>query len=140
MMRDTIRLVNSRDYSKIQIKAWLNADKIKKVKESINNPSKLVFVAIDDDGILGIASFNLKDKELGSLYIKYNCHEKGIGTKLLKYVERYAKNIGLKKLKLGSTITAFEFYKKHGYSTITRKHCVILDGVKIPCILMSKRL
>src|SRR3989338_2418262 len=83
MICSTIRIVNSGDYSKIQIKVWLNSNTTKKVKESIKNPNKLIFVATDYGGISGVASINLKENELGSLYIRHNIHKKGIGTMLL---------------------------------------------------------
>ncbi|MBI4452125.1 GNAT family N-acetyltransferase [Candidatus Woesearchaeota archaeon] len=140
LMCDTIRLVNSKNYSQNQIKVWVNSNTTTKIKESINNSNKLIFVATDNGKIAGVASLNLKEMELGSLYIKHNIHKKGIGTRLLEYIERYAKNNGFKKLKLGSTITALEFYKNNGYKTIRKNHYIILQGVKIQCILMSKRL
>src|SRR3989344_6903603 len=101
MMRNTIRLVNSRDYSKLQVKAWLKSDRIKSVKESLNNPDRMIFVATENGKIAGVASMNLKDRELGSLYIRHNIHKKGIGTRLLKYIEGFAKENGVKKLRLG---------------------------------------
>lgn len=137
---NTIKFVNSKNYSRNQIKAWLNSDTTAKIKESIKNSNKLIFIATDKSRIVGVASLNLKEKELGSLYVGYDIHKKGVGTMLLEYIERYAKNIGFKKLKLGSTVTALDFYKNNGYKTIRKNHYIILQGVKIPCILMSKRL
>ena len=58
----------------------------------------------------------------------------------MQYVEKYAKKKGFKELKLGSTITALDFYRNRGYKTIKKKYYVVLQSVRIPCILMSKRL
>ncbi len=138
--RDTIRLVNSKDYSADKIRAWMDADSIDKVKEKIVDKTKVTFVAVDRGVILGIASFSLKDGELGFLYVKHDIHKKGVGTKLMQYAERCAKEKGLKKLKLGSTITAVDFYSNLGYKTINKNHCIVVQGMKLPCILMSKRL
>ena len=140
VMRDTIKIVNSKDYSADKLNIWLNTNRITKIKERTKDTNKINFVAVIHNKVVGVASLYFKEKELGSLYVKHDTHEKGIGTKLLQYVEEYAKKKGLKELKLGSTITALDFYKNRGYKTTKKKHNVILQGVRIPCILMSKRL
>ena len=136
---DTIKYVNSKDYTQKQIEAWLVADRVGKVREKIQNKSKDVFVLIDNNKILGMASLSLEEDELSSLYVKHNIHGKGIGTKLLKYVENYLKKKGVKILKLHSTITAYKFYKNKGFKRI-KKAYHNMGGLKIPCILMKKIL
>lgn len=136
---DTIKYVNSKDYTQKQIKAWLVANRVGKVREKIKNKTKDVFVLIDKNKILGMASLSLEEDELSSLYVKYNIHSKGIGTKLLKYVENYSKKKGVKTLKLHSTITAYKFYKNKGFKKIKKTHHNT-SGLKIPCILMKKTL
>ncbi len=136
---DTIRYVNSKDYSASQIKAWLTSDRVSNVRNKIKHKKKDVFVIVDKDIILGMGSLSLEEDELSSLYIKHNVSRKGIGTKLLKYLEKYAKRKGVSTLKLNSSVTAYSFYKHRGYKGI-RKRYRIIKNVRIPYIFMSKRL
>ena len=136
---DTIKYMDSKDYNSKQIKAWLKINRTDEVKNKIKNKKKDLFVITNKNKIVGVGSLNINKKELGSLYVNYKIHRKGIGSKLLNYVEKYAKKKGIKNLRLFSTITAFDFYKNKGYKKI-RKSYHIINKVKIPCILMSKRL
>ena len=68
---------------------------------------------IIDNKIIG--TIYLQGNEIGGLFIKSDYINKGIGTKLLKFIEYYAKNKGIKKVKLFSTRTAYNFYLKQGY-------------------------
>ena len=136
---DTIKYMDSKDYNSKQIKAWLKINRTDEVKNKIKNKKKDIFVIINKNRIVGVGSLNINKKELGSLYVNYKIHRKGIGSKLLNYVEKYAKKKGIKNLRLFSTITAFDFYKNKGYKKI-RKSYHIISKVKIPCILMSKKL
>lgn len=137
---NTIKYANSKDYTTKEIKVWINANDIAKVKERIKNPDKVTFIILDNNKIVGTSTLNLKERELGSLYVKHNIHNKGIGTKLLEFVENFAKKKKFGRLVLGSTLTSLDFYKNRDYKIINKKHNVVLDGIKIPTIVMSKKL
>ncbi|MBI2559129.1 GNAT family N-acetyltransferase [Candidatus Woesearchaeota archaeon] len=140
IMCDTIKYSNSKDYTPNQIKVWLNTNNVAKVKERIKNPDKVTFIILDDNKIVGTSTLNLKERELGSLYVKHRVHSKGIGTKLLEFVENFAEKKKFEKLMLGSTLTSLGFYKNRGYKIINKKHNVVIDGIKIPTIVMSKKI
>jgi N-acetylglutamate synthase-like GNAT family acetyltransferase len=135
---NTIKYVNSKDYNKKQTTARL-VNRTKQIKELICDKNKDVFVILKNDKIIGSISLNLKENLLGTLYVKHNEVGKGIGKKLLKYAERYAKKKGTKYFQFDSTLTAYEFYKSQGYKTI-KKVDHISNKVNIPCIRMKKIL
>ncbi|MDO8647750.1 MAG: GNAT family N-acetyltransferase [Candidatus Diapherotrites archaeon] len=138
LLCNTIKTVNRKDYTARQIKAWLTRNDYKSIKNKILS-GRTIFVAINKSKIVGIIALFLNECKIGALYVKHTLHNQGIGTKLLNYAEKLAKRKGLKKLKLNSTKTAFEFYKSKGYKKI-RMASHTTNGVKTPTILMVKNL
>ncbi|MCX6803596.1 MAG: GNAT family N-acetyltransferase [Candidatus Diapherotrites archaeon] len=138
LMCKTIRRVNSRDHTKRQLRVWLarNSFSIIKSRYSIKRAS---FVAVLNNKIAGVGTLYLKSRLLSALYIRYDLQGRGIGSKLLSFLEKYAKKNGITRLKLHSTKTAFEFYKSKGYRRV-RGGNDIIKGVKIPIIIMTKKL
>ena len=137
IISDTIKYVNSKDYNKKQIKEWLTKNTVEKIKEKIQK--RIYFVAVENKKIVGIITLNKKDNQITGLYIKHNILGNGIGTKLLNHLEKYAKRQKIKKLKLWATLTAYEFYKSKDYKKI-RKINVLINKIKMPCVLMTKEI
>ena len=138
LVRETIRKVNSEDYTKKQVNAWVSSNKAKKMREFIAGKRK-VFVAVDKDKIIGMATWTQSENQVGALYVQKDRIGEGIGKKLYDRVEEEARKAGTKELKLYSTITAVPFYKKRGYKSVRKTH-VTMNKVKIPCVIMKKKL
>lgn len=94
------------------------------VEEIIKNFPKRekTYVAIEDNQVIGTAGLDrFKGDETGTKYIvltvfiKMENHHQGIGTMLIKEVEKHAKKIGAKQLIIMSSIYGCEFYRKLGY-------------------------
>ena len=134
---NTIRYVNSKDYTPKQIREWIPINRTARIRKLLKE-GKLYFVLIDNDVIVGVSSLMLKESELGSLYVHHKVHGKGYGGRLLGYVERYAKNHGIRTLRLHSTTTAYAFYRDNGYKRI-RKSSHRMGCADISCILMTKK-
>lgn len=117
MHRSTIRFVNSKDYPQKQIAVWSGRTSAKRFRNSINMFFR--FVAVDKSKIVGFGDFK-KDGELSGLYVHKDYQGKGVGYSLLKKIEKSARQKGIKKLFLFSTITAKDFYKNHGYKIIKK--------------------
>lgn len=76
-----------------------------------------VFVAIGSDGAL-MGTISLEETVLHSLFVEPSMRGKGIGAELVGYIERHALSKGHSELQLSSSLTALEFYKRHGYREI----------------------
>ena len=81
-----------------------------------NSKQRMVFVAVQDKRMLGTAS--LKDNIILTVFVDPKIHGNGIGSKLMDKVEDAARKNGYKYVKLPSSLTSFEFYKKRGYKRI----------------------
>lgn len=133
--RSTIRNVNSKDYTRKQIEVWSGRTSAKRFRD-INHRTAM-FVAVEDRKIIGFADY--KDNELLGLYIHKNYIRKGVGRKLILYLEYYAHRSGIKSLRCEATITAREFYRRMGYKTL-RKTTHNIKGQKLPVYVMRKSL
>lgn len=67
-----------------------------------------------------IGSVSLAKSEIKGVFVKYYYVRQGIGTKLINFIESYAKKQGIKKVHLWSAEKAKGFYKKLGYKLIRK--------------------
>lgn len=131
----TIDTLNSKDYSPETIKimkAWQNEESLKK-----KFTEGTYYLALDNTKVVGIGGL-VKD-EISTMFVLPNYGRQGIGRKILEMLEEKAKVLGIKKLSLGSTISAHEFYAKCGYKTIKRA-IHKLDGNDFEAYEMEKSL
>jgi GNAT superfamily N-acetyltransferase len=111
LIRKALVEVNSKDYSR---KIITNLCKIYSPKGLMDITKKRdIYVAVEGDKILGTAS--LQGDAIYGVFVNPRYHGKGIGTKLMNYVEKVAKRRGLKSVGLPASLTAYGFYKKLGY-------------------------
>ena len=138
VVRAAIKEVNSKDYTPRQIKAWLSHNTTKGYRESMKKGRRW-FVAVERGKIAGVARADSENETIKALYVNPRMHGKGIGKKLYLKMEKFLRAQGVKKLVVESTITAQKFYKKMGMKK-TGKRNVKMSGVKIPVVVMEKKI
>jgi N-acetylglutamate synthase-like GNAT family acetyltransferase len=93
------------------------------------------------DGIpigVGRVHFNSEtEAQIRSMAVEEEWRGKGIGSIVLKALEKIASEKGAKKVILQARENAFSFYKKNGYKIVKQSHT--LFGV-IPHLLMEKEI
>jgi len=136
MHHNTIKFVNSKDYPPKQIEVWSGRTSAKRFRDSIDVFFR--FVAVENKKIVGYGDFK-KDGELAGLYIHKDYQGKGTGYLILKKLEESAQQKGIKRFFLYSTITAKDFYKKHGYRVI-KEIKLPIKNQKLTVYNMSKFL
>jgi len=114
LIKHTLRQINSKDYSTEIIEKMC----IRFSKENIlqRASDRMMVLMIDNKKVIGTAS--LKNNIILSVFVDVNAHGKGIGTKLINYLEEIASKKGIKKVLIPSSITSVSFYKKLGYQII----------------------
>lgn len=138
LVRDTIKKVNAKDYTKEQINAWAPTNKTDAYRKMIKEGRK-IWVAVDKDEIIGMATLKPRENQVGGFYIKHDKIGRGIGKKLNERIEKEAKKEGITEITLYSTTTAIPFYQKRGYKKIRRSY-VEMNNVKVPVVIMKKKL
>lgn len=118
LIRNTILKVNSKHYPKKQMEFELTCYTASKIKSYFKD--KTIFCLLEKEKIIGVSILNFEEKTIESLYLNPKFLGKGLGIKLLLYVENYAKKEGIKKIILYPTDYAYEFYKKAGYKVIRK--------------------
>ena len=90
--------------------------------EYSENEFRNVLVYEENNVIAGVLVYLLiyDRAEIEYIVVKDEYKNKGIGSKLLKYIEKDIKNITLEVRE--SNTAAINFYKKNGYSIVSTRH------------------
>ena len=96
--------------------------------------TNLVWVIEIQNNIEGVGYIKIieKDEErfvyLHALYLTPAALGKGLGSKLTEIMIGKAKSLNIDEIRLDSTITAYKFYKKHGFTDNGEKKRVDIGG------------
>jgi putative acetyltransferase len=113
LFRDTIRRVNSRDYSPAQVAAWASDD-IDPVRWFERFTGRFVPVAEEAGRPVGFAELE-RDGHVDRVYVAADHQRRGIGRQLLTAVVAEARRVGLARLFTEASITARPFFEAHGF-------------------------
>lgn len=134
--RQTIRQVNSKDYSEDIIKVWSTRSKAERFRGNAKECKR--WVAVQDDKVVGFCDHGFNG-EFWGLYVHKDYIGKGIGSRLFKTAEKSIIKLGCKKITVEATVTAKNFYKKMGFKVVKKGFHRIKDK-KLPIFIMSKKL
>jgi len=137
LFRDTVRRVNSRDYSSEQVEAWA-PDDIDVGAWAHRLARRFTVVAEIDGWVAGFADLE-DDGHLDHLYVHADHPHCGVGRALLAVIEAEARLRGLPSLFTEASITARPFFERLGF--VTRQEQVVeCRGVKMVNYRMAKDL
>lgn len=137
IFRDTIRTVNSRDYSEKQIEVWSSgADDTAVWEDRITN---LYFIVAEyRNDIVGFAHVK-KGCHLDGLYVHKNYQRRTIGSKLLRIAESHIMSEGYEIINADASITAVDFFDSHYFEQI-KKQKISYKGMGFASSIFSKEL
>jgi putative acetyltransferase len=119
LYRDTIRRVNSRDYSPVQIAAWASDD-IDLADWDGRFAGRFVQVAEEAGRPVGFAELEA-DGHIGRVYVSADHQRRGIGGKLIAAVTAEARRVALARLHTEASITARPFFEAQGFTVLARQ-------------------
>ena len=97
------------------------------LEELLEDLRRMTFCVYRTEGrIVGVAALHVENEEIGRIrwvYVLPEHQRKGIGTALVAYLERKARDVGLKRVRLltvGGAEWAVSFYRKLGYELADR--------------------
>ena len=129
---ETVHTVNADAYSAGQLDAWAPADPdIQAWKTSL--AARRSYVAVDDAGKL-IGFGDIAWGHIDRLYVQASCLGQGIGSALLRELERDAP----RPLDVDASTTAKPFIERHGYRAAARQ-TVTRRGIELTNYRMVKR-
>ena len=116
LFRDTIRRVNSRDYSPAQVAAWASDD-IDTVAWFGRFTGRFVPVAEESGRPVGFAELE-PDGHVDRVYVSADRQRRGVGRQLLAAIVAEAQRAGLARLFTEASITARPFFEAHGFAVL----------------------
>ncbi|MDO8649159.1 MAG: GNAT family N-acetyltransferase [Candidatus Peregrinibacteria bacterium] len=135
LRRQTIRHVNSKDYSEEVIESWSSKIGTKNFRGSAETCKR--WVAVEKEKIIGFCEHTF-ECEVSRMYVHKEHLRKGVGSRLLEVAEASLKKQGCKEIHIESTVTAKDFYEKNGY--IVLEKTLYKGNTKEPIYKMEKRL
>ena len=112
IIHDASRISNSEDYPQDFIEYLLeNRYNHSWFQENVSKKNR--YVVIDSKSIIAVGG--LKEQEIVHMFVDPKVQGKGVGSYLLKFLLEIAKSFNYSNVHLNSTITATEFYRKHGF-------------------------
>lgn len=129
---------------------WFDNDAINRTIPADLKFHKIIIAEIDDV-IVGFLSFSTYEGNvfISWLGVKEDIQGKGIGTKLIKYLEDELKKMGIDKIKAETLSEKIEyepyiktraFYEKMGFQKGETKKITSADGEKIELVTYNKDL
>jgi putative acetyltransferase len=138
LFRDTIRRINSQDYSPDQIRAWASEDMDVGTWCSTLERGHTLLIESTNDELLGFITAQL-DGNIHLLYVHADHQRQGLGSRLLSHAKEYAQLSGIKRLCADASITARPFFERHGFF-VTQEQRLLKRGVDFVNYFMEKHL
>jgi putative acetyltransferase len=132
------------DYSEHVLNVWsgpIDAQRIATRRTKMETDKSVIsFVAVDKVGMaLGFGEL-VPPETLGAIYVAAVAGRRGVASALFNILEAEARELGMKVLRMESSLTAVPFYGKHGFRELQRRIHRLSDGLNMACVYMEKKL
>ncbi len=142
---NSVKTLCAKDYTHEQIKTIISLHDAESYLEEIEIQQIIIFVAetkeAETEEIVGFGSITKNGTALGDLFVHPDCVRQGIGTMLIKTLERFACQKQVSRLSVMSSLTGQAFYLACGFQYV--KDSGLIDsetGIRVPCVDMVKVL
>jgi putative acetyltransferase len=132
----------AKDYPLVILRAWSTPVTPERIDHYLKNvlPNETTVVAEVNKRIAGFGVLMESNGELRAVYVAAEFGNQGVGSALLRELERLAKDRGCRELRMDSSLTAAPFYLLHGYEELGRADHTLSSGDKMACVKMRKAL
>jgi putative acetyltransferase len=123
------------------IEAWVVPVTEATIRGLLENPDHEIRLLAALDGVLvGLGCLVVQNSELRACYVAPEAARKGVGTAIVREIERIAKTRGLDHLQLEASINAEPFYAALGYEVVERGEHAWPSGQRMAAVAMRKVL
>jgi putative acetyltransferase len=128
-------------YSRDVIEAWsapITDERVRRFLE--NRDGEIRLIAELDGAPVGLGALVIASSELWACYVEPDAARKGVGTALVREIERIAIESGLRRLELLASVNAESFYAFLGYHAEERTELALTRAVTMAAVKMAKAL
>jgi putative acetyltransferase len=137
-----VRGLTAAEYPPEVIEAWapwpITEEHVDFVRSNAEGEYRLV--AENGGRIVGIGCLVVRKNELRACYVLPSATRNGVGTAILRALERAARHQGATVLEADASLNAEPFYRTNGYEVCGRGEHVLNSGVRMACVRMRKDL
>jgi putative acetyltransferase len=135
----SVRGLAASHYPPEVIDAWVVPATDENVRAFLENPDgELRLLAELDGSVAGLGCLVVQNAELRGCYVAPEAARKGVGSALVREIERIAREHGLDHLRLDASINAESFYSALGYEVVERGEHVWPSGQRMAAVTMRK--
>lgn len=126
---------NPNKYSEDQKQAWKKYNTAKRISQQLKE--KKIYCTFLNGDLVGTIA--IKENELSGFYTNFKIRNKGIGSELLQFIEKIARQNHIRKLYLVATPSAVLFYQKRGFKLL-KEITTTFYGIDYQEFEMQKKL
>lgn len=119
------------------LEPWANLKPTEEFRKSVRENFYLVLV---EGQVAGTGMIDLVTGKIDSIFVHPHHIQKGIGKRILGFLEELALEKGLQTLYLESTLNAADFYRGYGFAGNDIQTYTTAKGISLECIPMTKRI
>jgi putative acetyltransferase len=137
-----VRGIAAKDYAPDVIEAWAPLPLTRRLIKGVrtNRDGEYRLIAEIEGRIVGIAALVARKNELRACYVAPEASRKGVGSALMREIERAAREQGATFLEAESSLTASPFYATCGYEIRGYGEHILPNGQIMSCVKMRKEL
>jgi putative acetyltransferase len=136
LFRDTVRRVNSRDYTPEQVLAWA-PDDVDPARWAVLSDRHTVVAGVDSL-IVGFTDLEANG-HIDRFFVHADCQRQGVGRAMLDELVAEAGRLGITRLSAEVSITAYPFFVRHGFNVVAEQE-VSVRGVVLTNYRMERLL
>jgi putative acetyltransferase len=137
----SVRGLAAQHYPPKTIDGWAARITNESVRALLRNADDEIRLLAELDGVpVGFGALVVPKSELRACYVVPEATRKGVGSALVREIERIARDHGLTKLDLEASLNAEYFYAALGYAVVERHEHLLRSGVRMAAVKMQKEL
>ena len=101
---------------------------------------KHFYLGCIEDEPVATGMLDLEHLEIGAIFIRPDFMQRGLGKRVLFFLEDVARDLGLTEVCLDATLNAVDFYRRCGYVGEESAVYQSPSGLQLACVPMVKKL
>jgi GNAT superfamily N-acetyltransferase len=124
-------------YPKADLSAWVDGAPTDKWASVVERD---FYVAVDHGLVVGTGMLTLASGQVDAIFVRPAHMGRGVGRKMLDFLEALAANQGLDAMRLDATLNAAPFYRRCGWLGDAVATYRTARGLELACVPMTKRV